>query len=90
MRPILDVYHRILWDEEYDINNYIVGYLDRMDGIMERDFSDWERDSTSEVWIPWHRVRYVREKTGKVMWDREKRIDEIFGSTSDNSSNASS
>ena len=38
---------------------------------------------TDEEWIPQHRIVYFRRKgdeLGRKVWDREKRLDRLFGS----------
>ncbi|KAJ9664698.1 hypothetical protein H2198_000044 [Neophaeococcomyces mojaviensis] len=91
-RPFSDILHRLRWDPKLDINDYIVGYLERFEGVKEIPASSWIRDFSEEEWIPMHRVRYVKRvrKAGKegedegpelgTVWDRDGRIDRIFGS----------
>ena len=46
--------------------------------------SNWISESTDEEWIPQHRIRYFkRTRDGgdhELVWDRDRRIDKIFGS----------
>lgn len=91
-RPFSDILHRLQWDDQLNIDDYIVGYLERFEGIKEMPAASWVRDFSEEEWIPMHRVRYVKRvrqsNTGDetqgpalgVVWDRGQRIDKIFGS----------
>ncbi len=75
---------RLQWDAELDISQYVIGYLERFDGIKETAANNWISEVTDEEWIPQHRIRYFKrvnedEAAGEIVWDREKRIDKIFG-----------
>jgi poly(A) polymerase len=73
IRPSWDVFNRILWDPKLSKENFIIGYLDRFEGIMEVPAFEFDNST-----IPWHRVYYFR-RDGEVVWDRNNRIDLIFG-----------
>ena len=75
------------------MDDYVVGYLERFEGIKEMPASSWIRDFSEEEWIPMHRVRYVKRVGAGVgseavdegpelgvVWDRDGRVDKIFGS----------
>ncbi|KAL4616701.1 leukocyte receptor cluster member 9 isoform X1 [Arapaima gigas] len=86
MRPAEDVVSRILWDPSLDPSDFSVGYLDRFLGVLERPFPEfsWDRDVCScdfaeELALPQHRIKYFTYK-GKRVWDRESRMDGVFGS----------
>ena len=41
----------------------------------------WMREVTDEDFIPLHRIKYFkRTSDGEIMWDRDFRIDKVFGS----------
>jgi uncharacterized protein (UPF0248 family) len=82
LRPSHDIYNRLLWDEGYSAEEYVVGYEDRFTGVREMALTSWKREFTDEEFIPFHRVVYFREKglEGKIVWDRRTRTDLIFGS----------
>lgn len=93
-RPFNEILHRIKWDTDLDINDYLVGYLERFEGMKEMPASSWIRDFSDEEWIPMHRVRYVKrvkvsqasEDKGPelgVVWDRDTRVDKISRLSSD-------
>ena len=76
-----DVLNRMRWDSGIESADFVVGYLDRFDGVVEIDLSLWVKEVTEEEFIPQHRIKYLKNtKTQDVVWDREARIDKIFGS----------
>ena len=41
----------------------------------------WIRELTDKGFIPQHRIKYFKTVSdGNIIWDREERIDEVFGS----------
>ena len=82
LRPALDILNRIIHDPEMDTEDFSVGYLDRIAGIKEMPVSWWKaEDITAEDFIPQSRIRYFKRKgNGVVVWDRESRVDLVFGS----------
>lgn len=84
LRPAHDIINRIKWDPEMDIHDYIVGYEDRFLGTLEMGLEKWmgnRKDETEEDWVPMHRVVWIKRiNDGVVVWDRERRVDVIFGS----------
>ncbi|ETI19864.1 hypothetical protein G647_08878 [Cladophialophora carrionii CBS 160.54] len=71
------------WDKDLDITEYVVGYLERFEGIKEMPAKNWISESTDEEWIPQHRIKYFKKicegGDHDVVWDREARVDKIFG-----------
>ncbi|KAK5051329.1 hypothetical protein LTR84_002981 [Exophiala bonariae] len=84
MRTAQDVLHRLQWDKDLDISQFKVGYLERFDGIKETPARNWITEVTEEDWIPQHRIKYFKrvskDGNSEVVWDRDQRIDKIFGS----------
>ncbi|KAK4690925.1 hypothetical protein P7C71_g5972, partial [Lecanoromycetidae sp. Uapishka_2] len=88
LRPAKDILSRIRHDPALKEADFIVGYNDRhAPEIMEMDVSAWKGggDVTDEEWIPQHRIVYFSRKgegdeKGEKVWDREKRLDRLFGS----------
>ncbi|XP_077577885.1 leukocyte receptor cluster member 9 [Stigmatopora nigra] len=87
MRTADDVISRILWDPSLDGSEFIVGYLDRFLGVLDRPFSDfnWDLkpcdcDYTTDLALPRHRIQYFSYR-GHRVWDRHSRTDKVFGST---------
>ncbi|KAK5945823.1 hypothetical protein PMZ80_003031 [Knufia obscura] len=96
LRPFQEILHRLRWDSKFNIDEYVVGYLERFEGIKEMPASNWIRDFSDEDWIPMHRVRYVKrikvsgddQKEGPelgLVWDRDGRIDKISTANNDES-----
>ncbi|MCJ1244150.1 hypothetical protein MMC30_001348 [Trapelia coarctata] len=82
LRPALDILNRIRHDPNLDEDDYVIGYLDRHAGIMRMSVSLWTGgDSTAEEFIPQSRIKYFeRLSDGVRIWDRETRLDRMFGS----------
>ncbi|EGX45488.1 hypothetical protein AOL_s00169g94 [Orbilia oligospora ATCC 24927] len=81
LRPSHEVFNRLKWDSKYDASAYVIGYEDRFRGVLEIGVDKWKTEMSDEEFVPMHRVVYFKErKTGEMLWDREKRIDKIFGS----------
>jgi len=85
MKTALDVIHRIQWDEQLNADEFIVGYIDRFTGIREKPFSDfsWKHiadvDYEDEFCVPQHRIHFFKWKA-VIVWNRDNRIDYVFGS----------
>lgn len=48
---------------------------------MEMPLATWVTETSDEDFIPQHRIKYFKRNTdGEIVWDREARIDKIFGS----------
>nr|XP_057912263.1 leukocyte receptor cluster member 9 isoform X2 [Doryrhamphus excisus] len=87
MRTADDIISRIVWDPSVDASQFLVGYVDRFLGVLERPFSEfnWDADPcdcdyTTELALPRHRIQYFTYK-GHRIWDRHSRTDRVFGST---------
>ncbi|XP_055766114.1 leukocyte receptor cluster member 9-like isoform X2 [Salvelinus fontinalis] len=87
MRTADDVISRILWDPSVEPADFVVGYVDRFLGVLERPFSEfnWDTDPcdcdySSELALPRHRIQYFTHR-GRRVWDRNNRTDRVFGST---------
>jgi uncharacterized protein (UPF0248 family) len=81
LRPANDILNRFRWDIGYDPSNYVIGYLDRFLGAKEIPVARWKFEQSDLEFIPLHRILYFRRRSdGVKVWDRENRIDLIFGS----------
>uniref|UniRef100_A0AAQ6IF34 C3H1-type domain-containing protein n=1 Tax=Anabas testudineus TaxID=64144 RepID=A0AAQ6IF34_ANATE len=87
MRTADDVISRVLWDPSVEPSEFIVGYVDRFLGVIERPFCDFNWDTnpcdcdySSELALPRHRIQYFKHR-GHRVWDRHSRTDRVFGST---------
>ena len=81
MKTATDVLSRIFWDDELDVEDFAVGYLDRFLGIVEKPVTafSWEDIASVDyntLAIPKHRICYYKYK-GWTVWDKEKRLDEV-------------
>ncbi len=48
---------------------------------LQTSVDSWKSETTHDDFIPEHRISYFKRKSdGAIVWDREKRRDEIFGS----------
>lgn len=83
-RSAQDVLDRLRWDHSLDLTEYHVGYLERFEGIKEMPVVSWIKDFTDEEWIPQHRIKYFKRSVpgadSEIVWDRDARIDTVFGS----------
>ena len=81
MKTATDVIHRILWDDALPTQDFIVGYLDRFVGIIEKPFSafSWEDIASVDLnvlAVPKHRIQYFKY-LDVVVWDKNKRMDKV-------------
>lgn len=77
----IDILNRLVWDENYDSTDFVIGYEDRFEGRLEASVNSWKRESTDEEFIPQHRILYIKRKSdSEIVWDRRRRIDQIFKS----------
>jgi Protein of unknown function (DUF504). len=67
------IYHRILWDESLNKSEFVVGYEDRFEGIIEEPFENFE---VLKEDIPFHRIRYFK-RNGEVVWDRRIKLNKL-------------
>ncbi|KAM0557916.1 hypothetical protein ACHAPJ_005080 [Fusarium lateritium] len=80
-RTAADVLNRLRWDANFDPSDFIVGYEDRFLGARERAVEQWKSEQTDEEFIPQHRILYFKRRNdGAIVWERRRRIDDIFGS----------
>ncbi|XP_068215768.1 uncharacterized protein [Palaemon carinicauda] len=88
MKTAGDVRKRIQWDCDLKKEHFVVGYLDRFVGVVEKPFTafTWEHLATvsiDQLAIPQHRIQYFKYRGTKV-WDKNERLDNVFGSTGSN------
>ncbi|KAK0665918.1 hypothetical protein QBC41DRAFT_399459 [Cercophora samala] len=80
LRSAVDVMNRLRWDPGMESGDFVVGYEDRFLGAQEKELDEWRTEQTDEEFIPQHRILYFKRKgDGKVVWDRKRRVDEVFG-----------
>ena len=85
MKTAIDVVKRIQWDSRLPADQFLVGYIDRMEGLKEKYFNafSWEDIASVDytvLAIPKHRIQYFKYKS-EIVWDKRNRLDNVFGST---------
>lgn len=81
LRSAWDVMNRLRWDPNMDSDDYVIGYLDRFEGVQEKPLGSWQSEQTDEEFIPQHRIVYFKRKSdASIVWERHSRTDKIFGS----------
>ncbi len=65
MKPSQDVVSRIVWDPALPEQHFVVGYLDRFVGTIEKPFTAFTWESFDKVdpeasAIPRHRIQYFK------------------------------
>jgi uncharacterized protein (UPF0248 family) len=74
LRSGKEVLNRMKFDEEYDIRQFVVGYIDRKEGILEASVGEWEGFGREEL------MAYVKNtKSGEIVWDKARKVDLVFG-----------
>lgn len=74
LRPGKEVLNRMKFDEKYDIGEFVVGYIDRKEGILEASVGEWEGFGREEV------MAYVKNtQSGEIVWDKARRVDLVCG-----------
>lgn len=74
LRPGKDVLNRMKYDEAYDINDFVVGYIDRKEGILEKSVLLWEQFGQEEL------MAYIKNvKSGDIVWDKARKVDLVTG-----------
>jgi len=89
MRSSWDVINRMLHDPSLNSDDIHVGYWDGIANlVLEKPlsaFSNWGDIAMAELHslaIPQHRIRHFKHfPSGTILWDKELRLDLIFGST---------
>ncbi|KAL8842060.1 MAG: hypothetical protein Q9170_000663 [Blastenia crenularia] len=90
LRKDEDVINRLRHDPNFRMSDYVVGYMDRHSGMMEKALENWAFSVEDEEFIPLHRIVYFKRiADDHIVWDREKKIDEIFGSGATGTTRAS-
>lgn len=86
LRTAGDVISRLRWSSYDDHGIVLMGYLDRIEGPMEKNVNDYVAAADGGD-VPEHRIIYFRRDDGsitgtaqQVLWDRKGRVDRIFRS----------
>ncbi|CAF0744955.1 unnamed protein product [Adineta steineri] len=86
MKTAEDVLSRIECDNRLDKRYIRVGYIDHCHGLQEKPFNDFDlltiNDRNTNLLSPSkYRIQYLKYNN-EIIWDKESKIDLIFGSTS--------
>jgi uncharacterized protein (UPF0248 family) len=74
LRPGKEVLNRMKFDENYEIGEFVVGYIDRKEGILEASVGEWEGFGREDL------MAYVKNtKSGEIVWDKARKADLVFG-----------
>ena len=69
LRPAKDVLRRLKYDASYTIEEYVVGYIDRQAGILEKPIDQWQPYEEEDS------IAYFRHvPKNEVVWDRVKKL----------------
>lgn len=77
MKPFHEIVNKIKHTASLDLSEFTVGYEDRLSEARKRIREASLADFLAAGEIPEHRVRFIKDKDGKVVWDREKKISEL-------------
>jgi len=87
--PVIEVMRRIKWDHSLQSQDFIVNYFDRVDErILSCPFDQPNnsvkgKEESFIFAIPEHRIMSIQYKE-RVVWDKEQRLDCVFGSMNGN------
>jgi len=70
------IYHKIIWDEHLDQDEFSVIYEDRFEGNIEEPFCIFQELKED---IPFHRIRFFK-KDGEIVWGRKDKINKLWAS----------
>lgn len=74
MKTAEDVLLHFEYDTNLDKRYFRIGYIDQYLGLQEKSFNDFD------LTLPKNRIQYFKY-INDIIWDKESRIDLIFGST---------
>ncbi len=73
LRSVKDVLKRLRYDSSYNVEDYIIGYIDRKAGIVEKPVSEWQDFDQEDL------VAYFKNlPQDLIVWDRARKLDWIF------------
>jgi uncharacterized protein (UPF0248 family) len=76
LRPVKDVLNRLRFDEKYNIDDYVIGYIDRKAGILEKPVTEWNKVND---WESNDCIAYFKDTTNEeIVWDRARKVDLLF------------
>jgi uncharacterized protein (UPF0248 family) len=73
LRPPKDVLNRLNYDGGYNADDYVVGYIDRQAGILEKSVAEWQEYEEQEL------IAYFKHvPENEIVWDRARKVDWVF------------
>lgn len=73
LRPPKDVLNRLRYDSGYQLDEYVVGYIDRQAGILEKPVEKWEEYDEQDL------IAYFKHvPEDLIVWDRARKVDWVF------------
>ncbi|KAH8886023.1 hypothetical protein GQ53DRAFT_809881 [Thozetella sp. PMI_491] len=73
LRSVKDVLKRLRYDSSYNVEDYVIGYIDRKAGILEKPVSEWQDFDQEDL------VAYFKNlPQDLIVWDRARKLDWIF------------
>lgn len=73
LRPTKDVLNRLRFDPAYEVEDFVIGCIDRHAGIVEIPVADWKEQEIQDC------IAYFKDvKKGEVVWDRVSKTDLLF------------
>lgn len=73
LRPVKDVLNRPRFDDKYDLNDFVIGYVERHAGIIEIPVAEWKNQESQDCVVYFKNV-----KEDAVVWDRVSKTDLFF------------
>jgi len=74
LRPGREVLNRMKFDRKYKIEDFVVGYIDRKEGILEKSVEEWEVFGQEDL------MAYIKNlKDDETVWDKARKVDLVFG-----------
>jgi uncharacterized protein (UPF0248 family) len=74
LRPGREVLNRMKFDSQYNTEDFVVGYIDRKAGILEKSVEEWGDFGQEEL------MAYIRNvKDDEIVWDKARKVDLVFG-----------
>lgn len=70
LRPVKAVLSRLRFDPKFNVDEFVIGYIERTAGIIEIPVTDWNDQESQDC------IAYFKNvAAGKVIWDRVSKTD---------------
>lgn len=74
LRPGKEILNRLKFDPGYAIANFVVGYIDREAGVLEKSVDEWVEHGDEDL------IAYIKNvENGDIVWDKARKIDLVSG-----------